>query len=204
VNDRIAHLEMGNDLSGRDLGPQAWIVKPDHGPPMPRDFRKVQGADTLNKPGVHLKPPERRGLWTSTWTGPESISEWAEWCMAEDFAGPEWRVYVLTPRPRTKLWNIDSLDDLIALLDRFGAETELSRAVGRTSMFPGIDFDAFLRDGYIGVHLTDKGQWATRLSEPSLYGWDCEWAFAEVEDMGVLTHSHKCGRCNFSFEEEAE
>lgn len=46
-----------------------------------------------------------------------------------------------------------------------------------------------------GMHLTDNGQWATRLppfDSPNLYGWDCEstlwfrWAFDKVEDGGLV------------------
>ena len=35
------------------------------------------------------------------------------------------------------------------------------------------DFEAMAKD-YDVIKLTDEGQWKTRLTNPSLYGWDCE------------------------------
>lgn len=179
---------------------QAWIVKPGHSAPTEAQFKPVAGVDCLNKPG--RVGHTRLGLWTSTWLGLPSICGWAEWCGHEDFAGPEYQVFLLTPAPAAKVYEIDTMADLLALLDAYGAQGEMFRVLGRSGMFPEMDFDRFVADGYVGVHLTDEGQWRTRgmdsgINDPNLYGWDCEstlwcrWAFTEVEDAGVLSWSNQ-------------
>lgn len=175
---------------------EAWIVHPKIGPPTAGQFSNVSGADCLNKPGRIAH--KRSGLWTSRWLGEGRISGWAEWCGGESFSGPDYHVYLLTPDPAVTVYEIDTHADLAALIDRYGVEGDLFRVLGRHGMFPEMDFDRFLADGYVGVHLTEEGQWRTRgmmsgPDEPNLYGWDCEstlwcrWAFTAVEDLGVLT-----------------
>ena len=41
----------------------------------------------------------------------------------------------------------------------------------------GINFYEMSKD-YDAIHLTEKGQWKTRMTRPvSLYGWDCETVY---------------------------
>lgn len=125
------------------------------------------------------------GMWTSTWDE-HTGGGWVQWCVGEDFCVPAdgWRAWRLTPRPDARVYEIDTYADLDALFARFPHESPHPALDG----YPhweriGEEFDA--------IHLTDAGQWATRLSHPlSLYGWDCEstlwyrWAFETAEDLG--------------------
>lgn len=131
------------------------------------------------------------GLWTSTYR-PRHGSGWVQWCLSEDFGVPDegWRAWRLQPAENARIYTIASLADLQRLLAEFGEQPRL---------FPGMmrypDFEAVARE-YDAVHLTDEGQWATRLTHPeSLYGWDCEstvwfrWAFDSVAELGVKRFS---------------
>lgn len=176
---------------------QAWLTHVKGPRLLPELTTPVTGVDCLNKPGRAAH--KGCGLWTSTYLGPGRISGWAEWCGPEEFGGPDWQVFLLTPEPDVRLWEINAHADLLALMERYGVEGEIFRCLGRHSMFPEMDFDRFTADGYAGVHLTEAGEHRTRWGmlngecDPSLYGWDCEstlwcrWAFTDVEDLGVMT-----------------
>jgi hypothetical protein len=122
------------------------------------------------------------GLWTST-KDENIVSGWYEWAHSEGMLPTEATTWELTPERDAVLIEVDSLGDLTALLERY-SEGE------RWGRMPRIDFEAMVQDGFDGMHLTDSGQWATRMSDPSLYGWDCEstvwfrWAF---EGLTVIT-----------------
>lgn len=138
--------------------------------------------------GSWMKPMYRTALWTSTYLGPEQISDWARWCRSEGFGCGEHRLWLLTPRPTANLIVIDSEADLRTLLNRPGQHRT---PVGES--FARIDFEALASEGIDGVHLTEGGQIATHLSFPGLYGWDAEstcwlrWAFDDVMDGGLVT-----------------
>jgi hypothetical protein len=97
--------------------------------------------------------------------------------------------WVLTPDPAVHVFVVHTLDDL-ATLDRRYPWHPVPDMAGMT-LLRGLDFERMRADGYDGVHLTEQGQWRTRLTELNLYGWDCEstiwlrWAFTSVEPVEV-------------------
>lgn len=125
--------------------------------------------------------PGRTGMWTSSYTpdNSEGICDWLRWCKGESFHVEAWRsayVYEIT-RP-LRIIEIDSLADLLALNDAFGLPSEVSVTLNaRDSSHPISRYPNWqlLAKHFDAVHLTEEGQWATRLSHPDeLYGWDCE------------------------------
>lgn len=129
------------------------------------------------------------GLWTSTYDERHG-SGWVQWCLDEEYSLPKaglWQCTLLHPSPTARVYEIDTLADLKRLLRTFGENT-----LGAGLRFGYPDFEAVARE-FDAIHLTDAGQWATRYSEPSLYGWDCEstlwlrWVFASVEEIGLRT-----------------
>lgn len=179
---------------------QAWVKGNTEGPaPSPGHFQPI---DALGRWDYHWVKPRSGGLWTSTWD-PSFGSGWIDWCIGESFAGPAFDVWLLTPDPAAHVYDIDSLDDLAALIRRFP---------GRGSHQPEYPAWDLVAQEYDGVHLTDKGQWATRLAHPiSLYGWDCEstlwfrWTFGAIQHHGTWTapasacsRGEDCWRCSGS------
>lgn len=139
-----------------------------------------------HKPGgARMKPIEngplavkpKGGLWTSTWE--HGSCGWIEWCRSNEPGWIEDKDYwLLTPNPETRVLHVDSMKDLQALHKAYPHDQH---------GFLGYDFVTMARD-YDAMHLTDRGQWRTRLTYPlSLYGWDCEstlwfhWRFTKVE-----------------------
>lgn len=123
-----------------------------------------------------IKPLD--AFWTSTWDDDNGTSAWVEWCRAEEFGDIESQnLFVLEVSPDAKVYTVDSLEDLVYLLDTCGA-------VG-THYMPYVNWEKVAQD-YDGVQVTDRGQWATRLTTPGLYTWDCEstawfhWVFTKV------------------------
>jgi hypothetical protein len=143
------------------------------------------------------RPKPRGGLWTSTWHE-EYGGGWVQWCLSEEFecdrSDPTWpKCWLLDPAPDARVYTIDSYADLQALVDRFPHRYDYEdRGFGAH-----VDLQPrwlSVAEHYDGVHLTDAGQWATRLSHPlNLYGWDCEstlwfrWSFERVEYLGPRT-----------------
>lgn len=130
------------------------------------------------------------GFWTSTYLGDHG-SGWTNWCLGEQFDcsrdNPRWRAWLLHPCPGARVYVIDTLADLHALVNRFYHERRYPS--GHISAYPHWERVA---EEYDGVRLTEEGVWRTRLTFPTdLYGWDCEstlwlrWAFDRVEDLGV-------------------
>lgn len=133
----------------------------------------------------------RGGLWTSTWTGPETISDWVRWCSGEHWGDHEGGfVSLLTPDPTAKVYLIDSLAALLALHERYPHRESVAR-YGYTNW---VDWRLVAFD-YDAVRLTQAAHFATRLTHPGTYSWDCEstcwfrWRFTDVEHLGVLTVS---------------
>lgn len=150
------------------------------------DQEPVEEKFTPVKNSAHSpigKPARGTGMWLCPIT---SDYRWKHWCDAEEYhrvLNPiEW---VLTVRPGTRLIVIDSYPDLLELLGTYGLPDHENPYIGMTNMFSLIDFELLAQD-YDGIWLTEEGQWATRLSEPSLYGWDLEsvlvfrWVFDNV------------------------
>lgn len=131
------------------------------------------------------KPQPGTGLWTSTWNEQTHSSAWTEWCQFNsEFLAPHW--FLLTPQADARIYTIDTLDDLLALLEVFSLP-----GVSQTilQVYGGLLDCERLAGVYDGIHLTEAGQWATRLTTPSLYGWDCEstlwlrWCFSSVQKV---------------------
>lgn len=104
------------------------------------------------------------------WASPEgSQYGWAEWCQAEEFGDLDTaRRWVLNLDERARVFRVRTLDDLIQLVAAYPGPNH-----GRYGSTTDIDW-LRLSDDYDAVHLTDEGQWATRMTTPDLYGWDCE------------------------------
>lgn len=130
------------------------------------------------------------GMWTSPYEG-EYGSAWCQWCLSEEFRidreKPDFHLWLLEPDPEKRVYLIDSYEDLEALIDLYPSGPAFQGLSREWPNWKGVseDFDA--------IHLTEKGQWATRLTTPySLYGWDCEstlwfrWGFESVEDLGIV------------------
>jgi hypothetical protein len=164
---------------------QAWVPRGASVEAGPTEFGFVppEGRRAGNK-------PVRGGFWTSTW----HTDYGCDWIRE---AGPDGMglvslpcsVYLLDPRP-ARVLVIDALDDLVRALDSYAAreQPEYAPAFGRL-----FDFERLAAD-YDAVHLTEVGQWRTRLSTPdNLYGWDCEctlwlrWCFEVVEHLEAFT-----------------
>jgi hypothetical protein len=164
------------------LQPQLFIGRKE---PNSHHFNPVS-----NDEGFGVKP--RGGLWTSTY-GPVYGSGWVDWCLSEDYNVPpdgRFASWLLEPNPTAVVLEIDSYEDLQVLVESdYGIDGPgyALRLGGR-----GINFEKLATWGHIdAIHLTERGQWATRLSHPhTLYGWDCEstlwlrWAFVKVENLG--------------------
>lgn len=117
-------------------------------------------------------------FWTSTYI--DNSSAWLDWC---DYEQPDWIKpynFLLTVDPYAKVYVIDTLADLERLIARY-PYTPL-----RDTFLVYVDWAAMAND-YDGIQVTESGQWATRLTTPGLYGWDCEstawfrWVFTHVE-----------------------
>jgi hypothetical protein len=97
------------------------------------------------------------GLWASP---VDATYGWREWCEAESFGNLS---NCFTFEFDGNVFAIDSLDDA-------------KRMPWTTyrGLLTHPDFEKMLKMGYDAIHLTERGQIATRFGEPSLYGWDCE------------------------------
>lgn len=150
----------------------------------------AESFEPLNDRGGALRKP-RGGLWTSTYDERYG-SGWIQWCLSESFdcgpADPVFRVWTLEPDPAARIYEIDTYADLARLCERYGQTIEHGSYSETCPAWSRIARD------YDAVHLTDEGQWATRFSDPNLYGWDCEstlwlrWAFVAVVDLGCVRY----------------
>lgn len=170
-------------ISGAELGVQAWVGRER---PVPEKFVAVTPSDHPSQ------KPRRQGFWTSTWH-PEHGSGWVQWCLSEEYgcdrSDPSFPIWTLTPEDDARVYEIAGYSDLDALVAAYPHELHYPGSAW-SDLRPdwaaiAVDFDA--------VHLTDEGQWATRLSMPlDLYGWDCEstlwlrWAFVSATDLGPV------------------
>lgn len=131
------------------------------------------------------------GLWTSTYNKLFG-SEWLEWCKDNDFYTSEkMNGFILKPSKNARIYTIDTYQDLASLMEKY--EEKMPGLPDGVELF-SIRYPNFelLSKDYDAIHLTDKGQWETRMSHPySLYGWDCEctlwlnWSFDEVKEVGI-------------------
>jgi hypothetical protein len=176
-------------ITGEELGLQVVIWSAEQ--PSPR-WDRFKLSDNDGPHSIPIKP--KGGLWTSTYLDPTRISAWAEWCRENtDWLDVPHTAWLLEPDPKAKLLEIDCFEDLEQMFLRYGHTVPLAE---------GLDLYRFewqaIASTYAGIHLTERGQWATRLSHPlNLYGWDCEstvwlqYAFTAVVSHVNLSHSHK-------------
>lgn len=176
-----------SELLGSELGPQVYL-----GPARPSADKFRPAVSLQNRCGG--AKPDAGGFWTSSPT--EAISGWAEWCASESFATGPHECWLLTPEPDAEVAQIDSLDDLTHLHYLYGRSTDLGSGYFRHLLDFGL-----IAERYAAVHLTEEGQWRTRLSDPyDLYGWDCEstlwlrFAFVKVEFAGTVVVGPEPGR----------
>lgn len=142
------------------------------------------------------------GLWTSSWNAEDYTSAWTEWCGDENFSdiyGLSW--WLLVPRPESRIYQIDSLDDLERCLHSpYGYQASylehMKRSLGRGYDKRFIDFERMAHD-FDGLHLTHQGNEETHLSVPNdLNGWDVEstlwfrWCFSAVRQIPTPTRPH--------------
>lgn len=114
----------------------------------------------------HNKP--MGGLWGSEYTpNSEFISPWYEWC---DNEMPDWtKEYgvVFELKDSARIYTINTHEDLVNLYNKYNNTNNINKI---TKL---IDFEKVSKD-YDCIFLTDEGQWVTRFTELSLYGWDIE------------------------------
>lgn len=134
------------------------------------------------------------GLWTSTWDQDEYSSRWVDWCLDAEYGDPlNKRWFIVKPRQGLKLLIIDSLADLIKLIEKYPCKNNPLQHCK-----PVLDFEILAKE-YDAIHLTESGQIQTHLPSSlidmkmvDLYGWDCEstlwfrWCFDEVKEIEPL------------------
>lgn len=167
-----------------DKGPARYPRRPIQRP-TERCFVPVRNG------GIAGKPKGGTGMWTSTYLGPDEISDWVRWSRAERFPVPgEYRSWLLMPDPSALVIQIDSVHDM-EKLDQLGFLYELYPTGFGLAEIATIDHERLARLGISGVQLTEEGQWRTRFPDDhrySLYGWDSEstiwlrWAFVAVRE----------------------
>ena len=126
------------------------------------------------------------GLWTSSARDGEPCA-WIQWCRREGYGiGPNTRAWWLEPDPDARVVQIDSVDDMEWLLERYERP---GQSVGE--MFAPFDYEA-MAESVDGVRITEQGEAETRFAQPGLYGWDTEstvwfdWQFRDVTDGGPV------------------
>jgi len=125
---------------------------------------------------VSCNKPRKVGLWTSTYSKSKG-SGWIEWCVGEHFHVPKagTKMTLLKPDKDVRIYVIDTYEDLAALVKRYPLLNNSQPAFLR--FMESFDYRAMSKD-YDAIHLTDNGQWKTRMSQPhTLYGWDCETVY---------------------------
>lgn len=145
--------------------------------PMPELFKPVKNRRFVKPEG---------GLWTSTWDAGKQSSAWVDWCRDEDFdqeVANRW--FLLTPYANARILTIDTVADMETMYKQYPDQ------MPSFSFLNMIDFERMAQD-YDAMRVTERGQWATRLSHPrNLYGWDCEstcwfrWSFSQVKEIAV-------------------
>lgn len=201
-------------IDSAELGVQAWHrrwlhARPEDHPSVPRaaHFRPPE-----NRPYPWHKPMHGSAFWTSTYDerygsgwcqlrlseastfSDLDLEDHAELIAGEEgeasLAADDFHLWLLRPDPGLPVWRIETLEDLVALVDRF------RHVYGPTREglnMDHVDWAAAARE-IAAVNVTETGHFATRLTDPDTYTWDCEstvwlrWAFtcAEPMDLGLV------------------
>lgn len=128
-------------------------------------FKKIKNEKYWNKP--------LGGLWTSPF---DSEYGWFDWCKSEGFRLDRLDKFFVLNIKTDKILTIDSLQDLKNCLKDFEQQldnTDPFFNTKNTVITKVLDYEK-LSNYYDAIHLTVKGEGRTRLSNPHLYGWDCE------------------------------
>lgn len=143
-----------------------------------KDIRKVElitlGIDKLDEklfqtPINEPCKPRVGGLWASRYQDTDTIlySEWGDFAFNEMGKSYD-KACVYKLKENARVYTIDSLEDLVNLLDKYYFPNPIH---GPKKRF--IDFRKVSKD-YDVIELTEEGHWKTRLTSPGLYGWDVE------------------------------
>lgn len=166
------------------MGTQGFWHQPD-----PDKFKPPCNAD------LPYVKPRTGGIWTSSWDETNG-TDWLRWCQSESFSGPSWDMWLLEPDPDAVVVQISEFADLAELIRKYPhpkngwEKAKWGKVMSSVSLNEGLDFEKLAED-FHGVNLTQNGQWATRYSNPGLYGWDCEstlwlrWNFVSIEHYGI-------------------
>ena len=137
-------------------------------------------------------------LWTSTFTPQnEYCSDWIKWCvdnMKEWLPTSEDKCWVLIPEDECKIVVINSMQDYLAVLNKYSIMTSIGRYM--------IDYEKLSKD-YDAIHLTVKAvrdlSFIDSKKYPDIedfYGWDVEstaWfrlCFKKIRKLSEI--SHRC------------
>lgn len=119
-------------------------------------------------------PKPAGGLWTSTSSKKEG-SDWVRYCMTDYTDALKPTGWLCKVNENTKITEIDSQEDLKDTIEHYRHPCQFGFPKDFTQDRDTIDFEKLSKD-YDAIHLTEAGQWRTRLplSGPNLYGWDAE------------------------------
>lgn len=176
-------------ITAASLPPQVYAHTASHDVALTADPARFRAVTSKNFGWV--KPTSCCGLWTAPVTdrtdeGLPADSAWLEWCRSEMDSDTSGQMLTeITPVRDARLLLIDSQEHLVAIIDAY-PESD-SQWPGRGRLYP--NWSGLAADGWDGVYLTERGQWATRLPEsgPDLYTWD-------LESMLWLRHAYTVGR----------
>lgn len=145
-------------------------------PPHPRSFEAVGNEANFNRP--------KHGLWCSPVTaravdGVPTATAWTDWLanpgdvtgQPSGLHGTYTRFTAVEPLPETRIYQIDTADDLDLLVRQFPLPSD--HWMHRTSP----DWEATAAAHWDAVYASEAGFAANAerfvMREPSLYGWDC-------------------------------
>ena len=137
---------------------------------------RIGATSILDIPPVentNYKWKPRGGFWTSTFIPEgEFPSEWVEYAYYVGGWGAD--AFLLTVNSNARIYTIDSLADLIELINKYSREVPDYTYRGGYWNTHHVDWEKVSQD-YDGVHLTSKGRGETRYTEPDIGDvWDSE------------------------------
>jgi hypothetical protein len=156
------------EITAADLPRLAYAHGKDHDPALtqPEKFRPVVNSSMFVK-------PEAGGLWTAPVTredpgsGRILATDWTAWCRSEDYGLDRCTDFVeIAPEPGFQGLIIDGQTDLDAIHQEYGIQNKL------VAHWAVLDWERMAGDGVDGLFLTHRGQYETRFSDLSIYGWD--------------------------------
>lgn len=143
------------------------------------------------------------GLWSSTFkVNGEYLSGWDEFCKEDFNKGLNPYKILFDISPEARIYTIDSQRDLKKLILKYGYHDDGSikffkdAGIEPFALYP--NFENIQKD-YDVIHLTEKGQWETRMPREdrayNLYGWDVESSlimhFEAIEGQRLLETEEK-------------